>query len=117
MTTIEKPGSNTVRRSLHLQLAGSRDERCCPSRLGVVDDVRTLRGNFAKLAKKILSALHDDDGRRIIQIIRVLRERFEPELVAKEKTSRQLSHPRRLKAVRGVYRARSADVSWQMPLH
>jgi hypothetical protein len=52
--------------------------------LGVVDDVRTLPGNFTNLAKEILSALQDEDGQRIIQNIRVLRERFEPEVVAKE---------------------------------
>jgi site-specific DNA recombinase len=82
-----------------------------PHRLGVVDDVRTLRGDFAKLAKKILSALHDDDGRRILKKIRFLRERFEPEVVAKEKTSR----PRPAKVAKGAYRARATDASWQMP--
>jgi site-specific DNA recombinase len=81
--------------------------------LGVVDDVRTLRGTFAKLSKRILSALLDEDGQRILKNIRVLRERFEPEVVAKEKASR----PRPAKVAKGAYRARGDDASWQMPLH
>ena len=48
----------------------------------------------------------------ILQNIKVLRERFEPEVVAKEKASR----PRRAKVAKGVYRARGDDASWQMPL-
>jgi hypothetical protein len=50
---------------------------------------------------------------RILQNIRVLRERFEPEVVAKEQA---LKKPRRAKAATGVYRALSADASWRMPL-
>ena len=57
--------------------------------LGVVDDVRTSRGEFARLAKRILSALQDDDGQRMLNNIIILRERFEPEVVAMEKVSRR----------------------------
>ncbi len=81
--------------------------------LGVVDDVRTLRGQFARMAKRIWLSVQDEDGQRILQNIRVLRERFEPEVVAKEKASR----PRPAKVAKGAYRARATDVSWQMPLH
>jgi hypothetical protein len=56
--------------------------------LGVGDDVRTSLGEFSRLAKRILSALRDDDGQRILKNIRVLRERFEPEVVAKERAAR-----------------------------
>lgn len=79
--------------------------------LGVVDDVRTLRGNFAKLAKRLLSTFQNEDGKLILHNIRVLRERFEPEVVAKEKASR----PRQAKVAKGAYRARATDASWQMP--
>lgn len=72
-----------------------------PHRLGVGDDVRTLRGKFAKLAKRIWRNVQDEDGQRILQNIRVLRLRFEPEVVAKEKTSRS----RQAKVAKGVYRA------------
>ena len=48
----------------------------------------------------------------ILQNIKVLREGFEPEVVAKEKASR----PRRAKVAKGVYRARGDDASWEMPL-
>jgi site-specific DNA recombinase len=56
--------------------------------LGVVDDVRTSRGRFARLAKRIWRDIQDEDGQRILQNIRVLRERFEPERVAKGKLSK-----------------------------
>jgi DNA invertase Pin-like site-specific DNA recombinase len=79
--------------------------------LGVVDDVRTLRGKFARLAKRIWLSVQDEDGQRILQNIRVLRDRFEPEVVAKEKASR----PRRAKVGKGSYRPRVTDASWQMP--
>jgi hypothetical protein len=81
--------------------------------LGVVDDVRPLRRKFARLAKRIWLSVLDEDGQRILQNIRALRERFEPEVVAKEKASR----PRPAKAAKGLYRARAADASSQMPLH
>jgi hypothetical protein len=60
-------------------------------RLGVGDDVRTSRSKIARLAVKIWRDLRDEDGQRILQNIRLLRERFEPELVAKKKVSRPQS--------------------------
>jgi hypothetical protein len=82
-----------------------------PHRLGVGDDVRTLRGKITRMAKGIWHQMQDEDGQRTLQNIRVLRERFEPEVVAKEKSSRP--HP--AKVAKGAYRARATDASWQMP--
>jgi hypothetical protein len=56
--------------------------------------------------------VQDEDGQHILQNIRVLRERFEPDVVAKEKASR----PQQAKVGKGAYRARAAGASWQMPL-
>ena len=60
-----------------------------PLHLGVVDDVRTLssalRQEMTKLASEICQTLDDDEGRLVLNNIRVLRERFEPEVLAKEK--------------------------------
>jgi len=83
------------------------------SLLGVVDDVRISRGHFAGLAKTILDYAQTGEGLRVFHNIKTLRNRFEPEVVAKE---RALKKPRRAKASTGVYRALSADASWQMPL-
>jgi hypothetical protein len=81
--------------------------------LGVGDDVRTLRGNFAGLAKTILDYAQTEEGQHVFHNIRALRNRFEPEVVAKE---RALKKPRRAKAATGVCRVRATDASWQMPL-
>jgi hypothetical protein len=72
-----------------------------------------MRRKIARLALKVWRDLQNDDGQRILQNIRVLRERFEPEVAAKEKASR----PRPAKVAKGGYRARRVDASWQMPLH
>jgi hypothetical protein len=86
----------------------------CPHRLGVGDDVRTMRRKIARLAKTIWNSVQDEDGQHILQNIRGLRERFEPEEVAKQDAAKK--HPR-AKVGKGAYRARGADPSWQMPLH
>ena len=67
--------------------------------------------NLPDWQKRIWRSVQDEDGQRILQNIRVLRERFEPEVVAKEKASR----PRPAKVAKGAYRARAVDASWQMP--
>jgi hypothetical protein len=51
------------------------------------------------LALNVWCDLQNDDGQRILQNIRVLRERFEPEVVAKERASR----PRPAKVAKGAY--------------
>jgi site-specific DNA recombinase len=79
--------------------------------LGVVDDVRTLRGKFARLAKRIWRHAQTEEGQLVLHNIKTLRKRFEPEVVAKEKASR----PRRANVAKGAYRARAIDASWQMP--
>ncbi len=79
--------------------------------LGVVDDVRTLRVHFAGLAKILFEYAQTEEGQCVFHNIRTLRNRFEPEVVAKEKASRS----RPAKVAKGAYRARAADVSWQMP--
>jgi hypothetical protein len=73
-----------------------------------------MRRKTARLAKKIWRDVQDEDGQHILKNIRVLRERFEPEVVAKEVASKQ--HPR-ARVAKGVYRAPGADASWQMLLH
>ncbi len=84
-----------------------------PHRLGVVDDVRTLRGKFARLVKRIWRSVQDEDGQRILQNIKALRERFEPEVVAKEDALRY----RRAKAAARASRARGAyGSSHRLPL-
>jgi glutamyl-tRNA reductase len=82
--------------------------------LGVGDDVRTFNTKkhiVPKLVMEITKALNSDEVREILKNIRTLRERLEPE--AMEKAS---SRSRRATVARGVYRARGADASWQMPL-
>lgn len=49
------------------------------------------------MAKRIWLSVQDEDGQRILQNIRVLRQCFEPEVVAKEQAAHQLSRPRRVK--------------------
>jgi site-specific DNA recombinase len=48
-----------------------------PHRLGVVDDVRTLRGKFARVARDVANELQSEDGKNILRNINTLRERFE----------------------------------------
>ena len=64
----------------------------CPLRLGVVDDVRTFplrrRRWLNQFIKEMSAVLSDDDGRRILHNIGILREHFEPEVVARERMSR-----------------------------
>jgi len=79
--------------------------------LGVVQDVRTLRGKFATLAKTIWHYSQTEEGQHTFKNIRFLRERWEPEAVAKEKASRS-----RAKVARGAYRPQATDGSWRMPL-
>lgn len=81
------------------------------TQLGVDDDFRTLNGKRAEWAQEVSRELQTEEGEHILQNIKALRQRFEPEVVAKEKASR----PRPAKVVKGVYRARAADASWQMP--
>ena len=64
------------------------------------------------LRKGIWRYAQTEEGQHTFKNIRLLRERFEPEVVAKEKASR----PPRAKFVKAVYRARAIDASWQMPL-
>jgi hypothetical protein len=66
---------------------------------GVVDDVRILRGKVARLALKVWRSVQDEDGQRILQNIRVLRQRFEPDVVAKEEAAKK---PRRAKVAKEV---------------
>ncbi|MEY9470860.1 hypothetical protein ABH992_003259 [Bradyrhizobium yuanmingense] len=57
------------------------------SRLGVDEDVRTLQGKGAQWTQEMLRDLQTEDGQHILHSIRVLRERFEPEVGAKEEAS------------------------------
>jgi hypothetical protein len=69
------------------------------------------RSKVTKLANEITQALKSDEGKEILKNIRTLRERFVPEVVAKEDASRA----RRAKVAKGAYRARGGSASWQMP--
>lgn len=80
--------------------------------MGVDDDVRTPTGKCAEWAQEIVRELKTDDGQRIMQNISCLRQRFEPEVVAKEGASRV----RRVKGARSIYRARGDDASFVSPL-
>ncbi|MDA9464502.1 recombinase family protein [Bradyrhizobium sp. CCBAU 53415] len=62
--------------------------------LGVHEDVRTLHAERAKWALEVCRDLQTEDGQRILHNIKRLRERFEPEVVAKE-----VSRSRRVRAV------------------
>jgi len=59
--------------------------------LGVVDDVRTMPGEFAKVAQNIGNELQTEDGKVILRNIKILRERFEPETVVKRQAAFPLS--------------------------
>ena len=83
----------------------------CPRQLGVGDDVRTLRGYCARLAKKIWDDTRDEEGQRILHNIKLLRQHFEPDAVAKEEAPRS----RRAVVVQGVYRVPGVDGSWHAP--
>ena len=59
--------------------------------LGVVDDVRTFdakRDNVLRIANEVRRTLDTDEGRQILQNIRSLRDRFEPEALAKDASPR-----------------------------
>ena len=43
---------------------------------------------MTKLASEIYQTLDDDEGRLVLNNIKVLRERFEPEVLAKEKAQK-----------------------------
>ncbi|MCW2114434.1 recombinase family protein [Bradyrhizobium elkanii] len=79
--------------------------------LGVDDDVRTLHGKGAEWAQEISRELQTEDGQRILHNIRLLRQRFEPEALAKDEASRS----RRGKLVRVADRAKSSNVPSQIP--
>jgi hypothetical protein len=66
-----------------------------------------LRVYFARFAKTILDYAQTEEGQHVFDNIRTLRNRFEPEVVAKEKASRS----RRAKVAKGAYRARATDAS------
>jgi hypothetical protein len=82
------------------------------TQLGVGDDVRILRGTFARLAKIIWRYAQTDEGKYTFKNIRFLREHWEPEVVAKEKSSRS----RPATVAKGACRPQATDGSWQMPL-
>jgi hypothetical protein len=64
------------------------------------------------LAKIVLDYAQTEEGQHVFHNIRTLRERFEPEVVAKEQALKK--KPRRAKVAKGAYRARATDASWQM---
>jgi site-specific DNA recombinase len=79
-----------------------------PLLLGVDDDVRTKHTKYdmlRQIAHEVKQSLDNEEGERILANIRTLRERFEPDAMAKEDAERA----RRAKAasrghrVRGVY--------------
>jgi len=55
--------------------------------LGDVDDVRTIHGEFAKVAQNVISELQTEDGKTILRNIKILRERFEPETIVNNTAS------------------------------
>lgn len=78
--------------------------------LGVDDDVRTLNGKCAAWSQEVWRELQTEDGQRISQNIKLLRARFEPEILAKEEVSRQV------KATKLADRARGDDAPFLSPL-
>lgn len=76
--------------------------------LRVIEDVRTLDGKRTEWAQEVRCELQTEDGQQILQNIRLLRRRFEPEVVAKDVAFRS----RRGKAGTGVYRARLDDAPY-----
>jgi hypothetical protein len=101
-------------RCIHMRILPKRtcDSANLAILLGVGDDVRISRGRFAGLAKTILDYAQTEEGQHVFHNIRSLRNRFEPEVVAKEHA---LKKPRRAKASTEVYKALATDASWQMP--
>jgi site-specific DNA recombinase len=82
--------------------------------LGVGDDVRTFNtrcDEVIQIAHEVRRSLDNEDGKRILANMRTLRERFEPEVVAKE----DAEQARREKAAARVCRARGAGASWRLP--
>ncbi len=79
--------------------------------VGVNEDVRTLSGKSAEWAQEMLRDLQTEEGQRISHNIRVLRELFEPEVVAKEHAGLQASRSLRARGARGACRASGADAS------
>lgn len=76
--------------------------------VGVDDDVRTLQSKGAEWAQDISRELQTEDGQRILHNIKLLRQRFEPEVVAKEEASRS----RQAKVAKEAYRARGDDATY-----
>src|SRR5262245_17513471 len=80
--------------------------------LGVGDDVRTSRCRFARIAKIICRYSHTEEGTIVFNNIRALRERWEPEVVARESGSRLFQ----AKVAKRACKARGAVASRQIPL-
>lgn len=74
-------------------------------RAGSHDDVRTLHRKRAAWAQEVWHELQTKDGQRILHNIKLLRERIEPEVPAKEEPFRS----RQVKAAKLIYRARGDD--------
>jgi hypothetical protein len=56
-------------------------------KLGVIDDVRTFNTKYDKVkrvAHEVARSLDNEDGKQILANIRTLRQRFEPEVLAKD---------------------------------
>ncbi|MGY4282600.1 hypothetical protein ACVWXO_001820 [Bradyrhizobium sp. LM2.7] len=88
------------------------DGKCANSAtlLGVDEDVRTLNGKCAAWSQKVWRELQTEDGQRISHNIKLLRARFEPEILAKEEISRQV------KVAKLAARARGDDAPFLSPL-
>jgi hypothetical protein len=85
-----------------------------PLQLGVGDDVRTFNTKkyiVPKLVMEITQALKSDEGREILKNIRTLRQRFEPEVMAKEDAAKA----RKARVMTRAYKAQGAGASWKMP--
>jgi DNA invertase Pin-like site-specific DNA recombinase len=68
-----------------------------PCQLGDVEDVRTFEAKcdeVRQIVNEVRRALDDDEGKRILNNIRILRERFEPDVLA----ARTTEHSRQAKA-------------------
>lgn len=119
---LESIGSNLTMKSKILNIEAkipfsmASELTTSPRQLGAVDDVRTRRigkkSRLWRILKKIKEALDEPECEKLIQNIRKVRERFEPEAVAQEDAERA----RKAKVVTRAYKRLGGGESFQSPL-
>jgi len=111
---LETVGSNSILTQRILKIEAKKpfiSVRKTPDSLtllGVDDEVRTLKSEDAEWAQELVRELQTEEGQHVLHNIKSLRQRFEPEMVAKEEVSRA----RPARAPKSIDRTRGDDAPY-----